>query len=153
MKIEIYRKGRGWLPASQDAEKVLGRMVQGEIAWVKPLRIRDPTSHRRYWALMTLCADNCERIELPGGGFMDIHSKDDVHVAMKLWTGHVTRIFDADGKLAFVIPKSTDYESMTADEWSEYFPRVMDVVQQRIIPGVEIPEVEFEILKCMGYAA
>lgn len=153
MKIELFRRGKGWLPASEDAEKVLNRMTQGELGWFKPLRIRDPVAHRRYWKLMTMCAENCERIELPYGGFMLINNKDDVHLAIKLCTGHCINIFDASGKLVFQVPKPTDYENMTGDEWAEYWPRVLDVVQQRVLPGVEIPEVEFELMKCMGYAA
>lgn len=152
MKIEIFKRGQGFLPASEDAEKVHQRMTQGEIAWVKVLRIRDPVSHRRYWQLMTMCAENCERIELPYGGVMLIHNKDDVHTAIKLCTGLVDTIFDAFGKPAFQIPKSTDYENMTADEWAEYFPRVLDVVAQRVLPGVSTPAVEAEIQKCMGWS-
>lgn len=153
MKVEIYKRGKGFLPASEDAERVHSRMTQGEIAWVKVLRIRDPVSHRRYWQLMTMCADNCERIELPYGGVMKIHNKNDVHTAIKLCTGLCDTIFDANGAPAFQIPKSTDYENMTADEWAEYFPRVLDVIQQQVLPGVSIPEVELEIMKCMGIAA
>jgi hypothetical protein len=153
MKIELYRRGKGWLPCSPDAEKVLNRMTQGEIAWFKPLRIRDPVAHRRYWALMGLCADNCERINLPYGGVMLIHSKDDVHTAIKLCTGLCDTIFDAFGKPIFQIAKSTSYEDMTADEWSEFWPRVVDVVINTILPGVSLPEMELEILKCTGLAA
>jgi hypothetical protein len=153
LKIELYRRGQGFLPASEDAERVRNRMTQGEICWVKVLRVRDPVSHRRYWALVTLCALNCERIELPYGAVMEIKNKNDVHTAIKLCTGHCETIFDALGKPVFQIPKSTSYEEMTADEWSEWWPRVLDVVQERILPGVSMPEMELEILKCMGMAA
>lgn len=152
MKIELYRRGAGWLPASEDAQKVLGRMAQGEIAWMKPLRIRDPVAHRRYWKLMSMCAENCDRIELPYGGSMEIHSKDDVHTAIKICTGHVTWVLDAFGKPTFALPKSTDYESMTGDEWAEYWPRVLDVVQERVLPGIQLPEIEHEMQRCMGWA-
>lgn len=153
MKIELYRRGRGWLPASEDAAKVLASMTQGEIAWFKPLRIRDPVEHRRYWALMGLCADNCERIELPNGGVMLIQSKDDVHAAIKLLTGHVDTIFDAEMNPVAYIPKSTNYEAMTADEWNAFWPRVVDAVMNYIIPGLQWPEMECEIMKCMRIAA
>ena len=153
MKIELYKRGQGFLPASDEAQKVHSRMTQGELAWVKVLRVRDPVSHRRYWALMGLCAMNCERIELPYGGAMLIKNKNDVHTAIKLCAGHCDIIFDADGRPAYAIPKSTDYESMTRDEWIEYWPAVIEVVQERIMPGVSIPEVELEIQKCMGLAA
>ena len=153
MKIELYKRGQGFLPASDDAVKVHARMAQGEIAWMKVMRIRDPVSHRRYWALMNLCAMNCERIELPYGGVMVIHSRDDVHTAIKLCTGHCDIIFDATGKPAFWIPKSTSYESMTRDEWDAYWPRVTDVIMERIMPGVSIEAVQNELQRCMGLAA
>lgn len=153
MKIEIFKFGKGFMPASDDAQRVHARMVPGEIAWVKTLRIRDPVAHRRYWQLMTLCADNCERIELPYGGIMHIHNKNDVHTAIKLCTGLCDTIFDANGAPVFQIPKSTSYEDMTADEWEEYWPRILDVVQERILPGVSILEVQLEIMKCMRLAA
>lgn len=153
MKIQLYKRGKGFLPASQEAEQVHARMEQGEIAWFKPIRVRDPVEHRRYWALMTLCAENCERITLPYGGVMVVHSKDDVHTAIKLLTGHVDTIFDALGKPAFQIPKSTSYEDMTADEWNEFWPKVVDAVTQHILPGVEWAEMELEIMKCMRIAA
>lgn len=152
MKIEIFKHGKGFLPASDDAQRVYARMSPGEIVWVNVLRIRDPVAHRRYWQLMTMCADNCEQIELPYGGVMKIHSKDDVHTAIKLCTGLVDTIFDSFGKPAFQIPKSTNYENMTADEWSEYWPRVLDVVQTQVLPGVSLPAMQLELQKCMGMA-
>lgn len=151
-KIELYKKGEGFLPASDEAIAVHKRMDPGEIGWFKPIRVRDIVAHRRYWKLLTMCAENCERIALPYGGFMEIHSKDDVHTAIKICTGHVTWLLDAFGKPAFAYPKSTDFESMTADEWAEWWPRVLDVVQERILPGIQLAEVEYELQKCMGWA-
>lgn len=152
LKVELFKKGEGFLPCSDEALKVHQRMEYGEVAWFKPIRIRDLSAHRRYWRLLTLCAENCERIELPYGGVMLVHSKDDVHTAIKLCTGYVTTIFDAMGKPAFQIPKSTDYENMTADEWNEFWPRALDVVAERIMPGIQIPEIEYELQRVMGWA-
>lgn len=153
MRIELYRRGRGWLPASDDALKVLNRMEQGEIGWFKPLRVRCPKELRRYWALMTMCADNCERIEMPYGGVMLVHSKEDVHEAVKLCSGYCTTIFDAFGKPVYQIPKSISYEQMTEDEWLEFWPKCVDVVMQRVLPGVTSEAIELELLKCMRLAA
>lgn len=153
MNIELYRKGQGWLPASDDATKVRDRMQQGEIAWFKPLRVRVPKELRRYWALMTICADNCERIKMPYGGVMLIQSKDDVSDAVKLCTGHCTTIFDMDGKPVYQIPKSISFENMEQSGWEAYWPKVIDVVMQRIMPGVSHESIELELLKCMKLAA
>jgi hypothetical protein len=153
VSVELYRRGKGWLPASTDAEKVLQRMEQGEIGWFKPLRVRAPKELRRYWALMTMCADNCERIEMPYGGVMLVQSKDDIHTAVKLCAGYCTTIFDAAGKPVYQIPRSISFETMTEDEWRDFWPKVIDVVMQRIMPGVSLPEIELELLKCMRLAA
>lgn len=143
--------GRGFVPVGEEAETVHARMSPGEIGWFKPMRVRDPVAHGRYWQLMTMCAQNCERIDLPYGGVMIVHDKEDVHTAIKLCAGLCDTIFDAFGKPAFQIPKSTDFENMTADEWADYWPKVLDVIEERILPGVAIPEVENEIQKCMGW--
>lgn len=153
MKIELFRRGKGWLPASEPAQRVLGRMTEGEIGWFKTLRVRSLVDHRRYWGLMRLCAHHCERIELPYGGAMEIHNEDDVHTAIKICVGHVTWVLDAFGKPTFAIPKSTDYESMDADDWAEYWPGVVQTIMERVMPGVSMPEVELELLKCMRLAA
>lgn len=153
MRIWLSKHGRGFLPADESAEKVQRRMEVGECALFKIVRVRDISSHRRYWGLMDLCAQNCERIEIDPGTFMIVRTKDDVHTAIKLCTGHYDTIFDADGRPVARLPKSTSFDEMTADEWTEYWPRVLDVVQTQVIPGVQIPSVELEIMKCMGVAA
>jgi len=151
--IELYRRGQGWLPANDDAIKVRDRMDQGEIAWFKPLRVRCPKDLRRYWALMTMCADNCERIEMPHGGVMLIQSKEDVSDAVKICSGHCTTIFDMDGKPVYQIPKSISFENMEQNEWDQFWPKVVDVVMERVMPGISLPDIELELLKCMRLAA
>jgi ferredoxin len=153
MQIEVYRKGQGWLPASDEAIKVRDRMENGDIAWFKTMKVRCPKDLRRFWQLMTMCRDNCERIEMPHGGVMLVNSKEDVCTVVKICTGHCTTIFDMDGKPVYQIPKSISFENMEQNEWDEFWPRVVDVVMQRIMPGVSLPEIELELLKCMKLAA
>jgi len=153
MRGYLAKHGRGFLPADEDVEAVHRRLDIGECAYVKFIRVRDPVSHRRYWKLMTVCAQNCERIEIDPGQWMPVRSKEDVHTAIKLCTGFYDPIFDAGGAVIAKIPKSTGFESMTEDEWREYWPRILDVVQEKVMPGVEIPEVELELMKLMGMAA
>jgi len=148
----LAKHGRGFLAADEDAEKFHKKLETGECILLKPIRVRDLKAHRRYWKLCTLCAENCERITLDDGSVFPIHNKDDVHTVIKLATGHYTSIFDTDGREAFRIPKSTSFADMTADEWQEYWPRVLDVVQSKVLPGVDIDSVQLEIMKCMGTA-
>jgi hypothetical protein len=128
-------------------------MDQGDIVFFKPLRVRCPKDLRRYWALMTKCAESCERIELDYNAVMLVKGKEDVSNAVKLCTGHCTTIFDMNGKPVFQIPKSISFDDMEQTEWEAYWPKVVDVVLERILPGVTSAEIELELLKCMRLAA
>ena len=153
MKLWIAKHGRGFLPACDESEKLHRRMEVGECAHIKVIRVRDIVAHRRYWKLMEMCADNCERIEIKRGVFMAVRCKEDVHTAIKLCTGHYDAIFDADGREVACVPRPTSFEDMTADEWNEYWPRVLQVVGDQVLPGVSLPSVETEIMRCMGWAS
>jgi hypothetical protein len=151
--VYLAKHGRGFLPADDESTAIHRRMEPGEAALFRPMRVRDLKSHRRYWKLMTMCAENCERIEIRPGTWIEVRSKDDVHTAIKLCTGYYDTVFDAEGRPAALLPRSTSFDEMTAEEWLEYWPRVLDVVQHQVLPGVQIDSVELEILKCMGMAA
>lgn len=151
--IWLAAHGRGFLPADERAEKFRNRFEPGEVLPFRPVRVRDITAHRRYWKLMDLCAQNCERIEIAPGAWMEVKTKEDVHTAIKLCTGHYTEIFDAENTPIARVPKTTNFEEMTAEEWEEYWPRVLDAVQTRIIPGIRLSDVVLQLHKCMGWAS
>src|SRR5262245_42827802 len=112
-RVYIAKRGRGFLPACPDSEQLHSKLEVAEVIAIKPLRVRGLKAHRRYWLLMTMCADNCERIEIAPGHFMAVSGKDDVHTAVKLCTGHSTPITDAQGFVVAHIPKSTSFDEMT----------------------------------------
>jgi hypothetical protein len=153
MNVEFYKFGRGLMPADDEAEHLHRKMSPGEIQLFKVIKVRDPVAHRRYWKLCTLCAENCERIEIAPNRFMPVHSKDDVHVAIKLCTGHYDTIFDAENRPLARIVKSTAFEEMSGADWDQYWPRVLRVVQEKVMPGVDLDEVRLELERCMGLAA
>jgi len=154
MRIEIYKHGKGFLPTGDDADKVHQRMSPGELVWVEVLRVRDIVMHRRYWKLMTLCAENCERIVTKDGKVIEIRDKDDMHRAMKLLTGHCDYVYDAVTNAPLLaIPKPTNFEELDQDEWQEYWKKVTVAMTTHILPGVTEPTVEFELLKCAGLAS
>lgn len=151
--IWLAAHGRGFLPADERAEKLHKKLGAGEVLPFKPIRVRDVTAHRRYWKLMELCAQNVERIEIADDAWMDVSSKDDVHVAMKLCTGHVRWFFDAEKRPVACMPLSTNFEEMEPEEWEEYWPKVLDTVEHKIIPGIRRADVVVELYKLMGWAS
>lgn len=151
-KFDIFAKGDGWMPADEASQKFRRKYEEGEVITVTHVRIRDPVAHRRYWKLMTMCAENCEQIEIRRGAIVEIRNKDDMHTAVKLCLGYTKKIFDDMGAIVAEIPLSTAFEEMSTIEWDEYYPRVLDVVAEKVLPGIEIPEIEFELMKLMGLA-
>lgn len=150
--IELAKKGRGFLPANEAAETFHRKMGDGEIVVFEPVEIRDLVAHRRYFGLMRLIANSCERIELPSGSFMEIRDEQDASTAIKICAGYVEWVLDGDGRPAFGIPKSISFRKMSKSEWIGYWVKVMAVVTERVLPGVPLPTIELEMLKCMGLA-
>ena len=145
------------ISTDEESLRVIRRMEPGECQQFKRVAVRDTVAHRRYWALMSMIATHCERIEIDRLGkepvYMPIFSKDNAHTAMKLCTGLYDTLPVGGTSYAVRVPKSTSFEEMTPDEWAAYWPRVMDVVMEKVFPEIEIPEVQTELMKCMALAA
>lgn len=157
MKVWFARHGDSLVSTDEDSLRVIRRLGEGECQLFERKAVRDPVAHRRYWGLMRLIAHNVDRIEIDRLGgqpvFMRVFNKQNAHTAMKLCTGLYETLPIGGTDYAVRVPLSTDFESMTPDEWLAYWPRVMDVIHEKVLPGVEIPEANLEILKCMGHAA
>jgi hypothetical protein len=148
----IYLARAGDFLASTDEEslKLIRRLGEGEEQGFKPLRIRSLPWHRRYWKLMNDLSQHISEINISLGSepvMMPVASAYDLHTAIKLITGHcITQHIKGTGYV-LRIPKPTDFDSMTADEWSEFYPRALDAVHERALPQIEIPEVEAELAR------
>ncbi len=156
MKIWLARHHESLVCTDEESLRVIRRLGEGECQCFERIAVRDPVAHRRYWGLMTMIGHHVDRIEIDRirkePVYMPIFSKDNAHTAMKLCTGLYDTLPVGGTAYAVRVPKSTTFKEMTPDEWLAYFPRVMDVVVERVLPEVEIPEVQTEMLKCMGAA-
>lgn len=145
MEIWVQKTAAGLQPADEDARRAFDKHAVGSTFPIDiAMRItRSGAWHKRYWVLMQILGANLDHVEVEPGLVLPIRNKDDAHIAMKYATG----LFDS-----FVVPgnvirivKSTAFESMTADEWADYWKRVLDAVHQKFLPGVTIASVENEI--------
>lgn len=147
MHIWLERTLNGCKPADEESSTVLKRIPLGTTfeADVKTRRPRSGAWHRRYWALMSMIADNCERVEIEPGVWLPITSSESAHVACKYLTG----LFDSYAIKGGVVRllKSTAFDAMTLDEWTTYWQRLLRAVHEKILPGVEIPAVEEELAR------
>lgn len=157
MKIFLARHGDSLVSTDEESLRVIRRIGEGECQYFKRIAVRDAVAHRRYWGLMRLIANNVDQIEIDRirgvPVYMPIFSEQNAHTAMKLCTGHYDTLPLGGSHYAVRVPKPTNFEDMTPDEWLAYWPRVLDVVQEKVLPGVSVPTAEFEMLKCMGMAA
>lgn len=152
MSREVWfaRNNDALIPTDEDSVKTIRRLGQGECKAFRPVGVRDPQSHRRYWVLQTMVAKYVKRIEIDRVNgqpvYMRIFSKEDAHTAMKLCTGLYDVLPVGGTDYAIRVPRSTDFDRMTPEEWVPYFVNVMEVLLDKVVPHIEIPEARDEML-------
>ncbi len=134
-----------FVPACEVSERLAKRVSVNELIeldWASR-NTRSVQWNKRYRAMLELIHANSDKFK----------SDDDVHMWLKL----KTHLYDAvielpDGSKAYLV-KSIAFDSMTADEWTAWWPRAVDVVMLEILPGIKRSEAEYEIEKVAGLAA
>ena len=149
MRVFLRKRLDGALaPACDTSELLTRKLTPGEaieVDW-KSRNTRSVKWHRRYFALCNLIFANCDGIDV-NGQRIDFSSVEAVHMSLKGLAG----LYDAmivlpDGTRAMLI-RSIAFDKMTAEEWAMAWPRLIDVVHQRILPGICRMELENEISK------
>lgn len=146
MKAFLRKRLDGsFIPACEVSERLAKRISINELIevdWVSR-NTRSVQWNKRYRALLQLIHANSEQFK----------SDDDVHMWLKLRTHLYDAVIELpDGGKAYLV-KSIAFDSMTADEWSAWWTRAVDVVMQDILPSVKRSEAEYEIEKAAGLAA
>ena len=147
MEVWLTKTPAGLRAADEDSAKLLEKIQMGNTfpADVPIRQTRSGKWNARYWVLCKMLADNVEQVEIEPDFIMPIKSKEDVHVAFK----YITGLYDSyafTGKVVRVI-KFTAFDTMSADDWAEYWKKCMDAVHQKFLPGISLPSVEDEIAR------
>lgn len=147
MRCWLEKTLNGCRAADSESADVLKKIPAGTTfeCDITTRKTRSGAWHRKYWVLMSMIAGNCEQIEIEPGAVMRVTDADSVHVAMKYLTG-LYDSFAIQGGVVRLI-KSTAFDRMTPDEWAAYWPRVLDAVHQKILPGIALASVEDEIAR------
>ncbi len=132
-------------PADEASVKLVSRMEPGEGLELVVRKVRSLKFHRRYWALMTQVSYTVEKIEIGPDAWMPVKTAEDVHLAMKLLTGHYYTHPIEGTDFIVRIPKPTNFDEMTAEEWSKFYKQVLDVLYERVFPTV--PNIDEELLR------
>jgi hypothetical protein len=144
-EVWFARRGEALIPADPDSGKLIERMGEDECRAFRPVGVRDPQSHRRYWAMMTETARNVKRIEIDRVDGQPVYmrlfgDKSRAHAAMKLCTGLYDTLPVGGSDYEIRVPRSTNFEEMTPEEWIAYWPKVLDVLLEKVAPEIEVPE-------------
>lgn len=150
-EVWFARRGQSLIATDDDSRKVIERLADGECQCFKRIGVRDPVMHRRYWALMTDLPKKVRQIEIDKQDgkpvYMPIHHKGHAHAAMKLCTGLYDALPVGGTEFCVRVPHSTNFESMTPDEWLLYWPTVLEVCVEKVAPAIEVPEARDDMLR------
>ena len=101
------------------------------------VRARNLSHHRKWWALMSLIADN-----LPGV------SAETVCDVIKVGIGHVHTVKTKRGLVS--IPKSIFFSAIDQGEFDRFYDSAVRYIASDVLPGVSSADLEREVLSMIG---
>jgi len=122
-------------PVDDAGRDALARVSLGTVVRVEMKRPRNLGHHRKFWALVSLIYQNQTHYKSPEA-LCDV---------IKVLAGYavVTR---GKGGREIHIPKSISFASMDQTEFEQFWERVVTVVCEQIIPGLDRKELETELM-------
>lgn len=130
-------------PADRLSEAAVASLRPGRLVMVRSHTPRNGAHHRLLWAMAKLIAENNENYE------------DEEHVVeqLKLVTGHVKRVwYDVPGlgRIEQIRGASIAYESMSQEDFAEWFGKASAYVLSDMLPGVQEKQIRDEIEEMLG---
>lgn len=110
MSILLVRKGRGFLPADQNADELHRGMGDGELITLKVIKIRSLSWHRMYFGI---CRDIGENQDPP-------RDENSIDYELRIRAGHYDVMFV--GGIEVRTPKRIAFDRLDGDEWKALWP-------------------------------
>jgi hypothetical protein len=121
-------------PTDDLGRQVVGRISAGAVVRAEVKRPRNIGHHRKLWALVTLIYENQTRYRTP----------EDLLGVLKVAAGHYTTVATADGEIR--VPNSVSFSAMDQTEFERFWDRVVTVVCEQIVPGMDREDLERELM-------
>jgi hypothetical protein len=121
------------LPADEAAGAALEHMKNGARVLVKLKEPRNEDHHRLMFAVLNKVCENSEW-----------QNPEALLDALKIEVGHVERMQSLDGKV-YLKPRSIAFDKMDQIDFRRFFDRVMHVICEQIIPGLNKAALENEV--------
>jgi len=139
MKVLVRKQFSTLRPVDEAGEEALRKIKNGSLVQVEIKQPRNVQHHRKYWALVSLVAENTDRYP----------DAETVHEAIKVAVGLRTEITMPDGAKAYV-PGSIAFNKMDQGEFNAFYDRVCDAVAKHFLPGVTSESLKREVEDLIG---
>jgi hypothetical protein len=115
----LAKKGRGFLPADEDGERLHSRMEPGECALFKVVVPRSLPWHNKYFGICRNIGKNQDPPRVEGS----------IDFELRIRAGHFEPC-ELNGEM-WKFPKRINFEDLTADEWAELWPSLELAIRER----------------------
>jgi len=127
--ILCRRIGGALWPADGRAGEMLSRIPQRSAVAVRLMRSRSHAQLAMYWSVL-------EKVVEATGRW---RTAEELHLALKVATGHVDIVRLIDGRRVLV-PESTAFDAMTQDEAQAFYDAAFRVICDEVMGGCSIDE-------------
>lgn len=139
MKIFLQKYQGALRPVDEMGEELLHKFADRTLVSCEIRQPRNLQHHRKFFALLNLVYENQERYP----------SVEQLLSAMKVALGHCDMLTLKDGKQVY-IPKSIAFHKMDQLEFDKFWDRVVKLVCEKILPGMQREDLEREILELVS---
>jgi hypothetical protein len=117
----------GYQPACQESQEIFSKSKFGNLERWERKQVRNVGFHKKYWSMITLVAQNQEKIEYSTA----TQGKERIHYAAMLILRKGS-FFGTDN--AQFIPASISFGNMKQDDFEELYNQVLDVLLKHFVP-------------------
>lgn len=122
-KVWLVKRGKGWLPADEEADTLHAKMNIAECAEFRVVRPRSVPWHRMYFALCRTIGRNQD----------PPRDEDSIDMEIRVLSGHYD-VLPMGGGYEVRVPKRIAFEKMEADAWAAYFQKAEVAIAERFGP-------------------
>lgn len=119
--------GDAFQPASEADSDMVTHLKKGARVKLDVTEFRSLPRNAFYWVILRLVVENTEYFATP----------EALHKTLLVGCGVVEPVITLDGEI-LMTPASTRFDRMAEGEFKAYFDRAMQIIQERIIPGVDL---------------
>ncbi len=124
----------GFIPADARSEEAIKQLPFDTWITAQISQPRNGKHHAKYWSLLSKVYQNQSYFA----------TVDDLHLCIKVATGHSTTYQLKDGRLVHC-PTSISFAKMDQREFEKYYDKVLGFIAEQVIPGIKKEELKAEL--------